>query len=134
MQVDGLDGDVLPPLPDTFAPVKGKRPVDILAMVVDRDRAVAQVEARQRMKRPLTDRAAWLLARSLQEIERRGGNAGEAADMALERGWMAIKPDWYLQERQRANRPNRNGGVGTPGGISSATAAILERARQRGDL
>lgn len=73
---DVRNGEILQPLPDTFAPVKGRKPVDILAMVVDRDRAQAQVEARARMKRPLTNRAAWLLARSLQQIERGGGNAG----------------------------------------------------------
>jgi hypothetical protein len=50
---------------------------------------------RKKIKKPLTDRAALMIAKTLAAINAAGGDATEALDMAQEHGWQTIKAEWY---------------------------------------
>lgn len=73
-------------------PSKPKRtPRDALCDILDKERADAVIEHRNRLRAPLTTRAAELLARQLA-LARDGPAA--AADLMLERGWKGFKAEW----------------------------------------
>lgn len=132
-------GDIMRPLPDAFADAAGMTPVEILSCVIDRERAAGLVQFRAKVKKPMVPRAAWLMAQSLKEIERRGGSPAEAADMTLERGWQSIKPDWYFNSKKKdIESRSSNGGGGyrkdshhlSPRNLSGATLAMIEIAQE----
>lgn len=75
-----------PPKP----PKGGISPQAELSTVLDADRAKAVIEHRQRLRKPLTPRAAHLLAEKFG----RTINPNAAADLMIEKGWQSIEPDW----------------------------------------
>jgi uncharacterized protein YdaU (DUF1376 family) len=74
-----------------------------LEAVLDTEHAKAVVEHRQRLRKPLTARAAQLLATTLGAF--RDPNA--AADTMIERGWQTIKPGWGEDHPSRAGPPGK---------------------------
>lgn len=73
-------------------PSKPKRtPRDALCEVLDEERAAALIEHRNKLRAPLTVRAAEMLGRDLMRA--RDGPAA-AADLMLSRGWKGFKPEW----------------------------------------
>lgn len=79
------------------APAK-PTPRSELETVLDTEHARAVIEHRQRLRKPLTARAATLLAQTLA----RHPNPNAAADEMIERGWQTIKPGWGEDNRARA--------------------------------
>ena len=75
-------------------------PVQELQTVLDQERAMAVVEHRQRIRKPLTAHAAKLLAAQLGKVP----DPNEAADAMICNGWQGFKPEW-LENRQRAASP-----------------------------
>jgi uncharacterized protein YdaU (DUF1376 family) len=61
---------------------------------VSDDRAKAFIAHRKALRRPLTAHAVTLLSKSLAECEAMGISADAAIDLAIERGWQTVKPDW----------------------------------------
>ena len=101
-------------------------PAEILSHAASPDAASSFVAWRKKLRKPLTERAALSIAKTLVAINAAGGDATEALDLAQEHGWQTIKPDWYWnlkngnRNRQagnpRANAPDRQ--------ISFAATAI----------
>lgn len=82
-------------------PSKLKRtPRDALCEVLDVERAMALIEHRNKLRAPLTVRAAELLAGQLGQA--RAGPAA-AADLMLERGWRGFRQDWVKDDGKRNN-------------------------------
>lgn len=90
-------------------------PAQILSHYADADAADAFIEWRKTIKKPLTERAAVMIAKTLASINADGGDATEALDLAQEHGWQTIKPEWYWRQK------NGNGNNYT--GNSNANAA-----------
>ena len=75
-------------------------PAEILAHhASDNDAVVSFVAWRKRIRKPLTERAAVMIAKTLAAINAAGGDATEALDMAQEHGWQTIKTDWYWRQK-----------------------------------
>lgn len=91
-----------------------KTPVSILKTVLDDERAEAVVEHRRRLKAPLGNHAAKLLAGKLAEFP----DPNEAADILIGRGWKSIDVGWDLGPRGHGPPPSR-------------TAVALDNIRQR---
>ena len=83
-------------------------PQDILAHHADRDACDSFTAWRKKIRKPLTERAALMIAKTLSAINADGGDATEALDMAQEHGWQTIKPEWYW--RQKDGNGNRKAG------------------------
>lgn len=75
-----------------------------LAKVVDDDRAKAVVEHRQRLRKPLTARAAQLLAGKLAKAD----SPNSAADLMIERGWLSFEPGWMSNHQANARGSPRD--------------------------
>ena len=60
---------------------------------------------RKAMRRPLTGRAAQLLAKGFLAT----ADPNAAADMMIERGWQGFKPEWFDNERRSNGQQGRNG-------------------------
>jgi hypothetical protein len=74
-------------------------PAQILSHHADAEAADAFIAWRKKIKKPLTERAAVMIAKSLSAINADGGDATEALDLAQEHGWQTIKPDWYWRQK-----------------------------------
>lgn len=83
-------------------------------------RAAAFVAHRKALRRPLTAHAVTLLSKSLAECEAMGIPADAAIDLAIERGWQTVKPDWAA--RELGPKP------GGPGNGQSARPALRQAA------
>lgn len=70
-------------------------PAEILSHAASHDAASSFVAWRKKLRKPLTERAALSIAKTLAAINAAGGDATEALDLAQEHGWQTIKPDWY---------------------------------------
>jgi uncharacterized protein YdaU (DUF1376 family) len=81
-----------------FPKPKKPTPRDELLKVLDADHADAVLEHRSRLRRPLTDRSARLLAGKFAGTE----NANTAADAMIAHGWQGFEPEWVKA------RPNGN--------------------------
>jgi len=109
----------------------GETPADILSHHADPDAVDSFIKWRKAVRKPLTDRAARMIAKTLTEIWRDGGDPTEALDLAQEHGWQTIKAHWYWrlkQDEQRANAANAipsNGAYGGNGRIGSGEAAAF---------
>lgn len=73
-------------------------PRDELQAVLDADRAKAVIDHRQRIRKPLTPRAAQLLASKFARCP----DPNAAADAMIANGWQGFEPDWI--ERRGAGR------------------------------
>jgi hypothetical protein len=67
-----------------------RKPLDALAPVLGAELGRAIVEHRQKLRSPLTLKAAEMLAKRLQSFP----DPKAAAEKMLERGWKSIEPDW----------------------------------------
>ncbi len=99
-------------------PVK-PTPREELLKVLDADRADAVLEHRSRLRRPLTERSARLLAGKFAAAE----NANSAADAMIAHGWQGFEPDWVKA------RPNGNA-TGPPPDDGSAFRDLVRRKAQ----
>ena len=100
----------------------------ILALWASPDAVSSFIAYRKRSKaKALTLTAAKRLAANLQEIFNAGGDTDDALGLAEERGWQSIKPDWYFNDKQRAQRgADRQGS-----GMAAAFAAVAARSTPR---
>jgi hypothetical protein len=74
-------------------------PQDVLQQIATPDAAASFIAWRNAKKAPLTVRAAAMVVRTLRQIEAAGGDPDEALDIAQERGWLTIKPEWYWRDK-----------------------------------
>lgn len=81
---------------EDVAPQAKSTPRSELELVLDPERADAVLDHRQRIRSPLTPRAAKLLAGKLAQWP---GGANEAADAMIEAGWRGFEPEW-LEHRK----------------------------------
>lgn len=104
------------PLP-TVGPLKPKNPSpkEILSEVVSEKTAADVVAHRKALRKPLTPRAAELLAKSLSA----SGDAERAAATMIERGWQGYRADW--------DTPNARAGPARGGNGFAALAVELAR-------
>jgi hypothetical protein len=72
-------------------------PKAILGAVLDAEHAAAVVEHRQKLRKPLTPRAAKALAKALEKAP----NPNEAAEAMLARGWAGFDVAWLKNGRDQ---------------------------------
>lgn len=82
-------------------------PAEILSHHADADAVDSFVKWRKSIKKPLTERAAVLIAVTLRTINAENGDATEALDLAQEHGWQTIKADWYWRIKNGNGTANR---------------------------
>lgn len=118
---------------DTPLPPKGGRAEaneisETLCAWASPDAVASFIAYRKRTKgKALTLTAAKRLASNLQEIFNAGGDTDDALGLAEERGWQSVKPEWYFNDKQRADRgANRQGS-----GMAAAFAAVAARSTPR---
>jgi hypothetical protein len=100
----------------------------ILALWASPEAVASFIAYRKRSKaKALTLTAAKRLAANLQEIFNAGGDTDDALGLAEERGWQSIKPDWYFNDKQRAQRGTDRQGSG----MAAAFAAVAARSTPR---
>ena len=85
-------------------------PAEILSHAASNDAASSFVAWRKKLRKPLTERAALSIAKTLAAINAAGGDATEALDLAQEHGWQTIKADWYwsIKNGNRNSQASRN--------------------------
>lgn len=74
-------------------------PTQILSHHADPEACDSFIAWRKRTRKPLTERAALMIAKTLAAINAAGGDAAEALDLAQEHGWQTIKPEWYWRQK-----------------------------------
>ena len=94
-------------------------PRSLLLECLSAESADAVLAHRRAMRRPLTTRAAQLLAKGFMST----GDPNAAADMMIERGWQGFKPEWFDNERAG----NGNGKGHSRGSIVDAGRKLTER-------
>lgn len=83
--------------------VSSKTPRAALETVLDADRAGQVIEHRQRIRKPLTIRAAELLAGQFAECP----DPNAAADAMVLNGWQGFKPEWMQRQQSRGSPPSQ---------------------------
>lgn len=73
-------------------------PREALEQVVSAEMASELIKHRQRLRKPMTDFAAKLLAKKLAACP----DPNEAACLMIEKGWQSIEPAWFANSVQRA--------------------------------
>ena len=91
-------------------------PLAILSECMSEQTAKDLIAHRQKLRKPLTARAAKLLAKDFVAY----GNAEEAAEMMIKNGWQGFHPTWVTNQAARAG-PSSNG----KGGMASLLAKQL---------
>lgn len=81
-----------------------RTPRQELETVLDAERAGDVIEHRQRLRKPLTAKAAKLLAKQLAQCP----DPNVAADLMIERGWLAVKPDWVANADRARGSPAKS--------------------------
>lgn len=112
-------------------------PAEALSHHADADAVDSFIAWRKARKKPLTDRAAKMVAKTLADINAAGGDATEALDLAQERGWLTIKSDWYWNDKNGNKSNNSMAGAGrasTNAGTVEINAAARIRRPQERDL
>lgn len=87
-------------------------PTAILTAYASADAVKGFLAWRKATKKPLTERAAKMVAKTLAEIKAAGGCPDEALDTAVERGWTTIKSEWFWRT-QSNDQSNRMAGRGS---------------------
>jgi uncharacterized protein YdaU (DUF1376 family) len=83
-------------------------PLAILSECMSETTARDLIAHRQKLRKPLTARAAKLLAKDFVAY----GNAEEAAEMMIKNGWQGFHPTWVTNQAARAGpSPNGRGGM-----------------------
>ena len=86
---------------DVKARAPEKSPVQSeLMKVLDENHAKAVIDHRKALKKPLTVRAAQLLAKQFAKCS----SPNEAADAMIENCWQGFKPEWLLNKQQAQQR------------------------------
>ncbi|ENT05967.1 hypothetical protein [Brucella sp. 63/311] len=86
--------------------VQKKSPRSVLEAVLSQPIAVAVVEHRAKIKKPLTERGAELLAKRLAAAKDACGlTADQAADLMIERGWQGFDAEWAKHAMQSGWKP-----------------------------
>jgi hypothetical protein len=70
----------------------------MLETVLDAEHSDEVLKHRQRLRKPLTDYAAKLLAKKLAQCP----DPNAAADLMIEKGWQSVEPSWVQNSQQRA--------------------------------
>jgi len=100
-------------------------PAEILCHAASADAVHSFIAWRKATKKPLTERAAMMIAKTLREITGAQGDADEALDLAQEHGWQTIKTDWYWRIKNgNGNRNSATSADATSRQISFAGTAI----------
>lgn len=81
--------------------VSSKTPRQALEVVLDSSRAGQVIDHRQRIRKPLTVRAAELLAGQFAECP----DPNAAADAMVLNGWQGFKPEWMDRQQSRGSPP-----------------------------
>jgi uncharacterized protein YdaU (DUF1376 family) len=89
---------------DESAPASKPTPRQRLEAVLDAERVEAVLEHRQRLRKPLTERAAKLLAADLAKFD----DPNAAADTMVKRGWLGIEPGWGERPPSQAGPAKRS--------------------------
>ena len=76
-------------------------PKECLRTVLDEEHVTGILDHRKAIRKPLTERAAMLLAKELQKT----GDPNAAADEILLRGWRGFKADWMQRSSMRSTQP-----------------------------
>lgn len=84
-----------------------KSPLDVLSPLLGKGLANDVIEHRQRLRKPMTTKAAELLAGQLKKC--RDPKAG--AEMMIERGWQSFKADWMPDEASASDGALDNQGI-----------------------
>jgi hypothetical protein len=113
----------LPPKEKTPKGVQKKTPFDELSSVLDADHATAVVEHRAKLRKPLTPRAAELLAGKFAQSP----EPNAAADAMIANGWQGFETEWMANRGTGPPRSAPNG-KGTPR-IFDAFDRIIEHER-----
>lgn len=118
----------LTPLPPKGGRAEANEITETLCAWASPDAVASFIAYRKRTKgKALTLTAAKRLASNLKEIFNAGGDTDDALGLAEERGWQSIKPEWYFNDKQRADR-----GANRPGsGMAAAFAAVAARSTPR---
>lgn len=87
----------------------------ILSEVVGEDRAAGIIEYRQKQKKPVTARAAKIIAKKIAQVD----DPLRAADIMIERCWQGFEIDWY----ENATKSRQS--TGPPGGQFQGHAAKM---------
>ena len=98
-----------------------KTPRQILLECLSPETADGVLAHRKAMRRPLTGRAAQLLAKGFLAT----ADPNAAADMMIARGWQGFKPEWFDNER-RSNGQQRQG-QSKKGSISDVAPGFIKR-------
>ncbi len=69
-----------------------------LETTVDEEHAEEIIKHRQRLRKPMTDFAAKLLAKKLSQCP----DPNAAAELMIEKGWQSVEPSWVQNSQQRA--------------------------------
>ena len=96
-----------------------KTPRQILLECLSPETADGVLAHRKAMRRPLTGRAAQLLAKGFLAT----ADPNAAADMMIARGWQGFKPEWFDNER----RSNGQQQTGKRRSISDVAPSFIER-------
>ncbi|MCO7737511.1 uncharacterized protein YdaU (DUF1376 family) [Ochrobactrum sp. J50] len=86
--------------------VQKKSPKSVLQSVLSEAIAAAVVEHRAKIKKPLTERAAELLAKRLASAKDACGlTPDQAADLMIEKGWLSFEAEWGRNAMQAGWSP-----------------------------
>lgn len=90
-----------PPYTSSLRSDVKRTPRDELSDVLDADRAAAVIDHRQRIRKPLTEHAAKLLAGKFRKC----ADPNAAADAMIANGWQGFEPEWLERRQQSARQP-----------------------------
>jgi len=94
---------------DDSATLFGKPPAtprEFLETVLDAKHADAVLDHRQRLRKPLSMRAAELMAQEFAKCS----DPNEAADLMIAKAWTGFKADWWENERRGGSAPRAGPG------------------------
>lgn len=122
------------PLPPKGGRTEANEISETLCAWASPDAVASFIAYRKRSKaKALTLTAAKRLAANLQEIFNAGGDTNDALGLAEERGWQSIKPEWYFNDKQRADRGANRQGSGMAAAFASVAADCVARERNRAE-
>jgi uncharacterized protein YdaU (DUF1376 family) len=82
-------------------------PFDVLSEVLPEDLARDFIAHRKSLRKPMTDRAAAGVVKSLREVAAAGHCPSQAIETAIERGWLTAKLEWI----SRTTADRKTGGT-----------------------
>ncbi len=98
--------EINPPKEKAPKGAQKKSPKTVLQSVLSEAIAAAVVEHRAKIKKPLTERAAELLAKRLASAKDACGlTPDQAADLMIEKGWLSFEAEWGRNAMQAGWSP-----------------------------